>query len=212
MNSLLKKELFLQTTNPLFFLFFVPMGYVMNLPPLMIVLTVLFLIMANAFYYEHKNKINIFFKSLPVKAKEIVFAKYVVLYIVVAILVIYLWIVDALAHKGLPYLDGPPLSSLKIGLILLSSSFFFSVSAPAFYFIRSFMKAATFIVFLLAFLAFGFAITIGNERFPVADYFLFGLFYLLDFQPLLVSSLISLICVTASYFTSTFIFMKKDCS
>ncbi|MGM8212374.1 ABC-2 transporter permease [Virgibacillus sp. W0430] len=211
MRYLVKKEVYLHTPSLLFFLFFVPIGYVLNMPMLTIYLTVFILLLANAFYYDYKNNVHALLKSLPVIPQHTVLAKYIVLFVLLILFLLYQWMIDALAHLGLPYLKEQPINRIHFLFTLLGFSMLLSIVLPVFYHFRSFVTAVVVMMGLIFIVAFGFAITAGNEAFPYTDYFLLSIFYLIDIQPFLISSLLTMLCLFISYRISTAIFKRKDC-
>ncbi|MGM8364531.1 ABC-2 transporter permease [Virgibacillus sp. W0181] len=210
MINLLKKEAYLHTASLLFFLFYVPIGYVLNLPRPTIYLTVVLLTVANTFYYERKNKVNVFLKSLPVTTQNIVFTKYTVLVLFLTLFLLYQWLIDWLAHGGLPYLDEQPLNGTSIVFTILGLSIVVSVAVPIFYLFRSFIIASTITLITFFIGAFGFAIAAGNTHFPYIDYVLLGVLYIIDFQPILAPLLLASLCLYASYHVSAIIFRRQD--
>lgn len=67
---------------------FIGLTYVVNLPPTFVFIICFFGVFSSVFLYDDKNNVNLFLKSLPVKVKSIVLARY--LYSVLLIILILL--------------------------------------------------------------------------------------------------------------------------
>lgn len=210
MAQLVKKEIQLNIIYLIFIILFIPFSYVMDMPSTFIFIGAMLGFLFNAFYYDSKNHVNRFTASLPFRKKYVVLGKYVFFLIVTAGFLLYLWLVDTIAHYGLPYLESQPLHWFLVLLIFASIAIMLSISIPIYYLIQSYMKAFFVQIVLLFSIAFGIVIIIANPLIQVNDSIIRFILDIIVLQPVLIVVGFSFISLYLSYRLSTWIYIRKD--
>ncbi|OZU88173.1 hypothetical protein CIL03_13710 [Virgibacillus indicus] len=210
MAQLVKKEFQLNIIYLIFIILFIPFSYVMDMPSTFIFIGAMLGFLFNAFYYDSKNHVNRLTASLPFRKKHVVLGKYVFFLIISAGFLLYLWLVDSIAHYGLPYLESQPLHWFLVLLIFASIAIMLSISIPIYYLIQSYMKAFFVQIVFLFSIAFGIVIIIANPFIQVNDSIIRFILDIIALQPVLIVVGFSFISLYLSYRLSTWIYIRKD--
>lgn len=209
MVFLLKRELYTSYTSIYFMLFFIPIVYVLDMSITFPAIFTLMYFAYGSFYVDHKFRMNRFVVSLPISKNAIVFARYTFVYTCLLIVLAYQWLVDFMAHLGLPYLSGAPIDSITFFLLMMGASIILALSLPIFYIFSSFTIAISVNITLFFLLAISFGILVSGTFLNVDRYILF-IFDVIDIQPHVISSAVSLLALYLSYLLSVWIFKRKD--
>lgn len=217
MIEMMKRDYYINQMYFLFVVIFIPFIYVFNLSPLFIFIGMMIGSIFNLFYYDNHNHTNRFIVSMPVNRNVVVLSRYLSIMIVTIILLIYLWIIDYLAHTFiLPFISDwiPAFEIQPVSLILLMFTFFAvvvitSVSIPIYYYFQSFMKSliAQGVLFVIGIIGFTLFILFMDY---IPEKVILLVLDLIDFQPIVSFIVCIAICLTVSYKVSTFIFAKRD--
>ncbi|MFD2628623.1 ABC-2 transporter permease [Oceanobacillus kapialis] len=208
-GSLMKKDFYINGIYYLIILGLIPLFYVMETDQYYLYFGIMIGFLFNLFYYDHRNHVNRFIGSLPVKLRNVVLSRYITMFSILVCFVLYVWLVDSLAHYGLPYLETQPMTTIEIMILFTFISITISISMPIYYLVKTFMKAIGIQMGLLVFGTFAFAIMLGNEYITFYEPLLLGLFKLIDIQPYVMLILISLLFLYLSYELSAWIYTKK---
>ncbi|WP_404454574.1 ABC-2 transporter permease [Oceanobacillus kapialis] len=208
-GALMKKDFYINGIYYLIISALIPLFYVMEVDQHYLYYGIMIGFLFNLFYYDHRNHVNRFIGSLPVKLRNVVWARYITMFLILVCFILYVRLVDSLAHYGLPYLEFQPMTALEIMILFTSISITIAVSMPIYYLVKTFMKAIGIQMGLLLFSTFTFAIMIGNDYITFYEPLLLGVFKLIDIQPYLMLTLISLLFLYLSFLLSAWIYTKK---
>ncbi|WP_047981767.1 ABC-2 transporter permease [Ornithinibacillus contaminans] len=218
MNSLVKKDLLQHLSTIIFILIVITIGFLITIPPF---LTSLCLSLPTAiigsFFTDHRASINRYLKSLPLKPDSIVFSKYIFLFIIWIIIVLYQFAIGHIVEAILP--DGIYVFGWKEIIILLSLGLIMlAVYVPLYYLIKSFV-IGTIIVGVIYMLIFFFSLDALVKILGMQYYINFnnldrGFVPLIEkfipFQPYLTLPLCALILYYFSLKLSTKLFTVKE--
>lgn len=126
---------------------FIGLTYVVNLPPTFVFIICFFGVFSSVFLYDDKNNVNLFLKSLPVKVKSIILARY--LYSVLLIILILLMQTGVMALFSSLYSETHYMYSLRDIIVLFCiGCIIIALSIPVFFKARSAQTAMGIILVL----------------------------------------------------------------
>lgn len=207
--QLMKKDLYLNGIYYLVIVLLIPVFYVIELSEIYFFFAIILGFLFNLFYYDNRNNVNRFIGSLPVKLHHVVLSRYASLLLFVVGFLLYVWLVDSLAHHGLPYLASQPIDPISMTILFTTICMIVSISLPIYYFVKSFNKTFFLQIIFLLFSSFAFAVIQGNELISFHKPFLKWLFDVIAFQPIVILIVISLVFFYLSYLLSARIYTKK---
>ncbi|WP_058949212.1 ABC-2 transporter permease [Oceanobacillus picturae] len=208
-TTLMKRDFYINAIYFLIIALAIPALYIIEMAEFYLYFGIMMGFLFNLFYYDHRNNVNRFIGSLPVKLQHVVLSRYVLLLVVVVGFLLYTWLVDSLAHNGLPYIESKTMSSIEITILFTLISIAISISIPIYYFVKSITTALAIQGGLLIFGTFTFAILTGNELITFHDSLLLWFFDLIEIQPIVMLIIISLVFLYLSYLLSARIYIKK---
>ena len=210
MAQIVEKEFHLNLYYIIFLIMFIPILYIINISGNFIYIAAMLGFIFNAFYYDSKNHVNRFTASLPLKRESIVLGKYIFFLISTAAFLLYIWLVDKIAHSGLPYLESKPLNWFVILLIFTSIAVMLSISIPIYFMFQSYMKAFFIQMILLFSVIFSIAIIIGNPYIQISEKMVLFILDIIHLQPVLILIGFSLGSLYLSYRLTAWSYIKKD--
>ncbi|WP_042222286.1 ABC-2 transporter permease [Oceanobacillus manasiensis] len=208
-TQLMKKDLYLNGVYYLVIVPLIPVFYVIELSDIYFFFAIILGFLFSLFYSDNLNNVNRFIGSLPVKLHHIVLSRYASLLLFVIGFLLYVWLVDSLAHYGSPYLASQQIDSISMTILFTTICIIVSISFPIYYYVESFNKAFFFQIIFLLFSSFTFAIFQGNELISFHEPFLKWLFDVIAFQPIVILIVISFVFLYLSYLLSAKIYTKK---
>ncbi|WP_170840817.1 ABC-2 transporter permease [Oceanobacillus limi] len=194
----------------IFFFILIPVSYGLNFPIRTTFVWIILGFIIFSFFCDDKNEVNRFLTSLPVKRRQIVFARYIYFLILSAGFSGYIGTIDYFAYQGLPFLERNPISFFGAFELFTITSLLLAVSIPIFYYFRNFNKAITAYFILLFIGAFSFGVAQGNPYLTFDDQLKQKIHQLIDVQPYLILTVLSLGSLFISYLLSTWLFTKRD--
>lgn len=142
MIQMIKREYVL---NKLFFLsvyLLFPFIYLVNISPIFMYFGIILGYIFNLFYYDHHNQLNHFIVSLPIKKSNIVLGRYASSFTFMTVSLLYLWLIDTLAHYAfsliefLPTIEYKPITASTIIGTFILITIAVTVSMPIYYFFQ----------------------------------------------------------------------------
>ncbi|AXI10113.1 hypothetical protein CV093_15700 [Oceanobacillus sp. 143] len=209
MLQMMKKEFQLNLMSIILVIILIPAAYVLNISSSFLYIAMAFGFIFNAFYYDGKNHVNRFIKSLPIKPKHVVLGRYLLLFCISIILLIYLSIIDSIAQQHLPYLSFQPLTWIILLGLFAITSIISAISYPIYYAIQSFTIAIGVIIGVIALTASVIGIVLNLFHAQLEQFIIFILNFI-QFQPALIIILFSMGCLFLSYLLSSWIYARKD--
>ncbi len=140
MIPLLKKDFWMNFSYLLMTLAFIPIAYVLNLSSGFLYYGLVLGLIFNAFYYDNVSGINQYMVSLPIARQKVVTARYVFCLLFALTVFGYQFVLDRLAHAGLPYFAYEPMTEYTLLTRLCGVIILMAFSLPL-YFAFSYMKA-----------------------------------------------------------------------
>lgn len=129
MFNLIKKDFLLLLSNKttvLIFLLFIPLyRLVLGMDPdysivLLSIVTIGYMLTTTSFSFEFKNKPYIFIRSLPIKARDVIFSKYIEIFINYLVAIIYTFLSSkALSLLGVNITGSFNITTLQQSLLIL---------------------------------------------------------------------------------------------
>ncbi|MUK88969.1 hypothetical protein GMD78_11350 [Ornithinibacillus sp. L9] len=210
MAHLLRKELQLTKLYILFFILLIPFTYGMNVQITGITIWIMIGFMIMMFYSDSLNEVYRYIVSVPIKRDQIVCTRYIFLLILSGGFSLYLWLIDYVAHIGLPFLEKESLSGINIFSLFTLISIIFSASIPLFYYIKSFHRAMTVYMVLVIIVAFFTAIITFNPLITFDNAIIHFVHSIIEIQPFIILGSFSMLCLFVSYKFSAWIFIRRD--
>ncbi|MCG3420250.1 ABC-2 transporter permease [Oceanobacillus jordanicus] len=206
---LMKKDFYINSFYYGFNALLIPLFYVMGFTESYFFFVIMIHFLFNLFYFDHRNHVNRFISSLPVKLHHVVLSRHLYLLLFLIGFLLYVWLVDSIASKGLPYLTSQPIDALSITLLFTTICIVVSLSMPIYYLVTSFNKAFVIQMGLLVFSTFAFSVTLGNDLITFHEPILSWFSNLIEIQPIIILVAISLVFLYLSYLLSAWIYTKK---
>ena len=163
---------------------------------------VLMMLYALLFYLDDRSKVMRTIVSLPIKKRHIIMSRYVSLYTIGLILLLFTFYFDYL-------IDQQAFHFIKVYVAVCALTIYIAISTPIYYLFNQIWVRIVVHYVLLIFSAFAFAFLFADPF----DWFtplLTVVFMLLDLQPLLMSALFLMVIMYGSYRMCDFIFNRKD--
>ncbi|WP_217589427.1 ABC-2 transporter permease [Lentibacillus saliphilus] len=153
MMQLIKRDLRLNWQPQLFLIVIgVPFLFFITFPPIYTLWAIIYLPLAfNLFYNDHKAQIYQFLHGLPISPKHVIRSRFIYLFFISAVAMLYQWGVSILIIQFAEYPSTYFVYTWKDMIVVLSGvAIVTAVIIPFFHFIRSF-NLSTIIIFVLFF-------------------------------------------------------------
>ncbi len=164
----------------------------------------LFFLLANLFYIDHKSKVNRFILSLPVKRNEVVFARYLFIIGFGHLFILFIWVINLILPIELP------LHWMEFIIMVTMMNFIIAVSIPIYYAVDGNVWVALIIQLAVLLISSFIFVYIAADPHHIFGSVKETWLYIIDLQPIVFVVIISLIVLTISLSISRIIFAKKD--
>lgn len=214
MLQMMKRDYYINKSYFLIVLLIFPFIYVLDISPQFIYAGIIVGCIFNLFYYDGHNHVSRYIVSLPVNRCHIVRGRYFFLFIVSVTFLVYLWVIDMLAHYFFPMINNwiffetsyPPITPIVLMVTFIAVVIIVGVSVPIYYFFQSIIKSW---IVQSALLFIG-VLGIANFGKYISESIVITILDIINIQPVLIPITLTFTGFYVSYKLSATIFAKRD--
>lgn len=210
MRQLYVKDLKISGLYVILFGLFILLTYLFHVNSMGINMTVMLGFLILLFYFDFQHHVLRSLVSMPLNRKQIVQARYVFLYSLTIVFMLFIWLVDSIAFNNLYLGNFTYLTANDIVNYFAIVTVLLAIYLPIFYLIKNFMHAVSVFMIFHFVIVFTYSIIIGNPYITLDDKIASLIEPLWNIQPFVIPLVVSLLVMFVSYLISNWFFVKCD--
>lgn len=210
LKQLYVKDLKISRLYIILFALFILLTYLFHVNSMGINMTVILGFLILLFYFDYQHHVLRSLVSMPLNRKQIVRTRYVFLYSLTIVFMLFIWLVDSIAINNLYLGNFTYLTAKDIVHYFVIVTVLLAIYLPIFYLIKNFMHAVSVFMVSHFVIVFTYSISRGNPYITLDDKIASLIEALWNIQPFVIPLVVSLLVMFVSYLISNWFFIKFD--